>query len=88
MFLVLAGQVQAAGDSEFAQGVILFKQENYRGALEQFVAARDKGMDAPKLDYNIEHMDTFGKPVAPDSFIWGKFPDFSTPWLYSVKSKG
>lgn len=53
MFLVLAGQAQAAGDSEFAQGVTLFKQENYRSALEQFVAARDKGMDAPKLDYNM-----------------------------------
>ncbi len=36
----------------------------------------------PEILYSIMHMDTFGKPLAPDTFIWGKFPNYTTPWLY------
>ncbi len=36
-----------------------------------------------ELDYDIEHFDTFGKPVAPDTLVWGEFPDQTTPWAYS-----
>jgi agmatine/peptidylarginine deiminase len=36
----------------------------------------------PNISVSIEHMDTFGKVLAPDRFIWGKFPDFSSPWCY------
>ena len=35
------------------------------------------------LDYDIEHIDTFGKPLAPDTILWGEFPENTTPWAYS-----
>jgi agmatine/peptidylarginine deiminase len=36
-----------------------------------------------ELDYDIEHFDTFGKPVAPDTIVWGEFPEHTTPWFWS-----
>lgn len=36
----------------------------------------------PEIDVSIEHIDTFGKILAPDRMIWGEFPEFSTPWFY------
>jgi agmatine/peptidylarginine deiminase len=38
---------------------------------------------ARELDYDIEHFDTFGKLLAPDTLLWGDFPDDTTPWIYS-----
>jgi len=35
------------------------------------------------LDYDIEHFDTFGKPMSPDTLIWGEFPENTTPWAFS-----
>ncbi len=39
--------------------------------------------DTQDLDYDIEHIDTFGKPLSPDTILWGQFPENSTPWAYS-----
>jgi len=39
--------------SEFEEGVALFKQQDFSEALARFLAAKDAGMAAPKLDYNI-----------------------------------
>ncbi|MBI4879399.1 MAG: agmatine deiminase family protein [Planctomycetes bacterium] len=36
----------------------------------------------PEISYTIEHFDTFGKILAPDSMIWGEFPVNTTPWYY------
>jgi len=37
---------------------------------------------ARDLDYDIEHIDTFGKILAPDTILWGDFPENTTPWIY------
>ena len=36
-----------------------------------------------ELDYDIEHIDTFGKILAPDRLVWGAFPQDTTPWIYA-----
>lgn len=36
----------------------------------------------PNIEYDIGHIDTFGKLLAPDSLIWGQFPENTTPWIY------
>lgn len=36
----------------------------------------------PDINEGISHMDTFGKVLAPDRFIWGEFPEFSFHWCY------
>lgn len=35
------------------------------------------------LVYDIQHIDTFGKPLAPDRLLWGSFPAGTTPWAWS-----
>ena len=37
----------------------------------------------PELNYDIEHFDTFGKLLAPDTLLWGSFPTGTTPWAWS-----
>ena len=37
----------------------------------------------PELNYDIEHFDTFGKLLAPDTMLWGAFPQGTTPWAWS-----
>jgi tetratricopeptide (TPR) repeat protein len=46
-------QAQTAGDKAFAEGVNLFKKADFRAALERFVAAKEAGLDEPKLDFNL-----------------------------------
>ncbi len=36
-----------------------------------------------ELDYDIQHFDTFGKLLAPDTLLWGSFPEGTTPWAWS-----
>lgn len=43
----------AAGENAFDKGVNLFRQSDYRGALEQFVSAKNAGMREPKLYFNM-----------------------------------
>ena len=38
---------------------------------------------ARDLKYDIQHIDTFGKPLAPDRLLWGSFPVGTTPWAWS-----
>lgn len=37
----------------------------------------------PDLDYLGEHIDTYGKLLAPDTLIWGAFPENSSPWVFA-----
>ncbi len=53
LLLMSCTQVYALGEVEFSQGVTWFKQGDYAAALNSFVAARQAGMDEPKLDYNL-----------------------------------
>jgi hypothetical protein len=49
----LAGPLYALGESEFSQGVTLYKKGKYAAALTSFSAAEQAGMDEPKLDFNL-----------------------------------
>jgi hypothetical protein len=40
----------------------------------------------PHIPYSIQHVDTFGKLLAPDTLLWGTFPENSTPWIYCEAS--
>ncbi|MBI4882005.1 MAG: agmatine deiminase family protein [Planctomycetes bacterium] len=48
--------------------------EDYLG-IERYVTR--------ELNYDIEHFDTFGKVLAPDTILWGEFPYNTTPWCWS-----
>jgi hypothetical protein len=45
--------LHAAGESDFDKGVNLFNQSKYRAALAHFIAAKDAGMQEPKLYFNM-----------------------------------
>lgn len=37
----------------------------------------------PLIPVDIQHFDTFGKPLAPDVLLWGSFPEHTTAWVYT-----
>lgn len=53
LLISVGRQAYALGEMEFTQAVSMFKKAQYAEALNKFIAARQVGMDEPRLSFNL-----------------------------------